>query len=48
MTVSDAFGSTFAAFSNAQNQAKNCKRASKPSHNDMGQTINGRERRAKA
>ncbi len=30
----NAFGSTFVVFSNAQSQAKNCKRATNPTHND--------------
>ena len=34
MTTSNAFGSTFAVFPNAQSQTKNCKRATKPTHND--------------
>ena len=40
MTTSNAFGSTFAVFPNAQSQTKNCKRATKPTHNDRhnGQT----------
>jgi len=29
-----AFGSTFAFFANAQSNAKKCKRATKPTHND--------------
>jgi hypothetical protein len=32
--IANAFGSTFAVFPNAQSQAKNCKRATKPTHND--------------
>lgn len=34
MTQSNPFGSTFAVFPDAQSQAKNCKRATKPTHND--------------
>ena len=34
MTISNAFGSTFAVFPDAQSQPKNCKRATKPTHND--------------
>ena len=34
MTTSNAFGSTFSVFPDAQSQAKNCKRATKPTHND--------------
>jgi len=34
MTTSNAYGSTFAVFPNAQSQSKNCKRATKPTHND--------------
>lgn len=29
----NAFGSTFSVFPNAQSQTKNCKRATKPTHN---------------
>jgi hypothetical protein len=32
MTTSNAFDSTFAVFPNTQSQAKNCKRATKPTH----------------
>ena len=31
------FGSTFAFFANAQTNAKKCKRATKPTHNDTHQ-----------
>jgi hypothetical protein len=34
MTISNAFGSTFAVFPDAQSQPKNSKRATKPPHND--------------
>ena len=34
MTISNAFGSTFAVFPDAQSQPKNSKRATKPTHND--------------
>ena len=34
MTKSNAFGSTFAVFPDAQSQSKNCKRATKPTHKD--------------
>jgi len=35
MTTSNAFGSTFSVFPDAQSQPKkNCKRATKPTHND--------------
>jgi len=34
MTQSNPFDSTFAVFPDAQSQAKNCKRATKPTHND--------------
>lgn len=34
MTQSNPFGSTFAVFPDAQSQAKNCKRATKPTHSD--------------
>jgi hypothetical protein len=32
MTTSNAYGSTFAVFPNAQSHPKNCKRATKPTH----------------
>lgn len=32
--IANAFGSTFAFFANAQTNAKKCKRATKPTHND--------------
>ena len=35
MTASNAFGHTFAVFPNAQSQPKNCKRATKPTHNNL-------------
>ena len=34
MITSNAFGSTFAVFTNAQSQPKNYKRATKPTHNN--------------
>lgn len=34
MTKSTSFDSTFAVFSNAQSHSRNCKRASKPTHNN--------------
>ena len=35
LTTSNAFGSTFAVFTYTQSQPKNCKRASKPTHNNL-------------
>ena len=32
MITSNAYGSTFAVFANAQSHSKNCKRATKPTH----------------
>ena len=32
--IANAFGSTFAFLANAQTNAKKCKRATKPTHND--------------
>ena len=34
LTTSNAFGSTFAVFPNTQSQPKNCKRATKQTHNN--------------
>jgi hypothetical protein len=42
----NAFGSTFAFFANAQTNAKKCKRATKPTHNDTT-TIKRNEEREK-
>jgi hypothetical protein len=47
--IANAFGSTFAVFPNAQSQTKNCKRATKPTHNDTTMDRqNDRERRTNA
>ena len=42
----NAFGGTFAVFPNAQNQAKNSKRATKPTHQDRHEmTTNKHDRK---